>query len=309
MSHLIIDVEGTNLTADDKLLLANPEIAGIILFARNYESKQQLQALTADIKSVNSDLIICVDQEGGRVQRFKQDFTELPALQTIDTEIDARHWAMTMATELINAGVDHSFAPVVDVDSDNSTIIGNRSFSDSADEVVKLAGAYIDGMNDAGMGATLKHFPGHGVVKEDSHLELPTSPLTLEALDDALKPFKALLNKADAIMAAHILFPAVDEKVVGYSEYWLKTILRGQLKFEGLIFSDDLTMKGAITGDNDNYAKGTELALNAGCDIVLICNQRSAAIEALVHLQQNPRPIEDSIKSQQRLQKLLRKTT
>ena len=290
--RLILDIQGTGLTHDEREQLSNSAIGGVIFFARNYRNRDQLLNLINSIKSVRPDILLTVDQEGGRVQRFQQDFMRLPALQQIgryaqqqgwqEGEQCAWHMGWLMAAELIATGIDCSFAPVVDTDTNYCSVIADRAFSDDPQHVIHLTKSYIDGMNSAGMAATLKHFPGHGVVEADSHLQLPVSDLSLEQLaKSALKPFQQLSLNSQAVMVGHLLFPQIDAEVVGYSQYWLNDILRKQLNFDGLIFSDDLSMKGADQDGQLNMAKRAQKALDAGCDMILVCNNPKAATEVI----------------------------
>lgn len=292
--RLMLDLAGTELHPEERELLANHHVGGVILFARNVSNKQQVCALVQDIRRCSENILIAVDQEGGRVQRFKQGFTRLPPMQAlgdliaIDLEkgLDlATDTGWLMASEVIACGLDISFAPVLDVDRDHSSIIGDRAFSDKAEKVIVAAKAFIKGMNQAGMAATGKHFPGHGGVVADSHLEAPVDQRTMaELMSRDLKPFESLGNDLAAVMPAHITFPAIDSASVGFSHHWLQHILRGKMGFEGVIFSDDLTMKGAdVVG---GYSKKSEVALAAGCDMILVCNCPEGAREVLAHLQQ-----------------------
>ena len=291
---LMLDVTGTQLSETEQHLLSNPQVGGVILFARNIESKQQVMALVEEIRRCSSQLLIAVDQEGGRVQRFKEGFTCIPPMQVLGDLIQsnaqagldlAENTGWLMASEVIACGLDISFAPVLDVDRDYSSIIGDRAFSDNPEQVILAANAFIKGMNQAGMAATGKHFPGHGGVVADSHLEAPIDHRSLNQLQDKdLKPFEALADCLGGIMPAHITFPAIDPLSVGFSEYWLQQLLRQKLGFEGVIFSDDLSMKGAdIAG---GYTDKAKLALNAGCDMILVCNCPEGAQEVLAYMQQ-----------------------
>ena len=292
---LILDIAGRSLTEEDRELLAHPNVGGLILFSRNYTEPEQLKSLLAEIREVNSELLISVDHEGGRVQRFRNGFSAIPPMQKLG-ELFARYperakknaWLMgwLMAAELLQMGVDISFAPVLDLDDSFSDVIGDRSFSTNANVVAELAGEFIRGMNAAGMRATGKHFPGHGGVKEDSHLELPVdkrSLLTLQGHD--LIPFSRLLPELAGIMPAHVVFPAVDELPVGFSSRWIKDILRKQMGFSGIVFSDDLSMEGAASVGN--YAARARAAFEAGCDAVLVCNNRDATLEVLEYIEKN----------------------
>lgn len=291
---LMLDLEGHHLSADDRALLRHPLVGGVILFARNAGSPEQIRALSDAIADLRPELLIAVDQEGGRVQRFRDGFTRLPAMQALGDiyeEAPERGGALLrdcgwlMAAEVLAMGVDFSFAPVLDLDRNHCAVIANRSFS--ADPVIATAAArhFIQGMHDAGMAATGKHFPGHGGVRADSHVETPFDERTLEQLrEHDLLPFQELSPVLDGVMPGHIVFPRVDARCVGFSPFWLREVLRAELGFEGVIFSDDLSMKGADHAGG--YADKTALALDAGCDMVLVCNDRRGALEVLDHLEQ-----------------------
>lgn len=282
---VMLDIAGTSLDATDRELLRHPAVGGLILFSRNYEHRQQLCELTAAVRAVRPDLLIAVDQEGGRVQRFREGFVRLPPMAALGRRYDAapaealfeaRSLGRLMADELLQCDVDISFAPVLDLDYGASSVIGDRSFHATGDGVVELAGAWIDGMAEAGMAATGKHFPGHGFVAADSHLELPVDMrdlATLMATD--VRPFGALAARLAGIMPAHVIYAAVAPEPAGFSSFWLQQVLRKELGFRGVIFSDDLTMEGAAAAGD--YAARTAAALDAGCDMVLVCNDRSAA--------------------------------
>lgn len=292
---VILDVNSYELTALEREVLEHPQVGGVILFARNFDNPQQVADLTRQMRSVNPHLLVCVDQEGGRVQRFKKGFTLLPAmgklgqLATSDAELAeqiARELGWLMASEVLAVGVDLSFAPVLDVDAQFSKVIGDRAFSPSPAQVSRLAGAFIEGMREAGMLCCGKHFPGHGSVKADSHLELPIDKRPFEALEQHdLIPFRTLLPKLDALMPAHIIFPVVDANPVGFSAVWLQEFLRKKLSFPGVIISDDLSMAGAaFAGD---YPARAQMALEAGCEGILVCNQPSKAHQVLEFLEAN----------------------
>jgi beta-N-acetylhexosaminidase len=280
---LWIDVEGLVLTKDDRRRILHPTTAGVILFSRNYKDLPQLRQLTNDIHALNPDMIIAVDHEGGRVQRFREGFTEIPAMGTLGEAWDdnpdraremAYAYAQTMARELKSAGVDLTFAPVLDLNYGRSEIIGTRAFHTSPEGVIELADAFIDGLHAEKMWAVGKHFPGHGYVKADSHVADPVDERDLEILlENDLRPYMALGNKLDAVMTAHIVFPEVDDRLVTYSPYWLRTILREQLNYTGIIFSDDLAMHAAT---HMPVLQRVEEALAAGCDYVLLCNDSKA---------------------------------
>lgn len=289
----MLDLVGTELSANEASLLKNPRVGGLILFSRNFVNPDQLKQLVASIRAVAPNIIIAVDQEGGRVQRFKEGFTRLPAMSALGKMYDsspdeaihaARELGWLMALELRAFDIDISFAPVLDLDWQQSSVIGDRAFSTSAERVALLSGEFLKGMHEAGMAATGKHFPGHGWVQADSHLELPFDERLESAIrQDDLKPFVDLIQGGlDAIMPAHVVYSQVDSAPAGFSSYWLKEVLRQELGFNGVIFSDDLTMEGAsIAGD---YALRCQKALTAGCDMVLVCNQPEAALQVLDYL-------------------------
>ena len=283
---LIIDVAGTSLTKDDRRRLKNPLTGGIILFARNWENRAQLTSLCAAIKSIRKDLLICVDHEGGRVQRFKTDgFTHLPPMGALGElwmkdQLAATNAATAcgyvMGAELRSCGVDFSFTPVLDLDFGESSVIGDRAFGRDPRVVTLLAKSLMHGLLQAGVMNCGKHFPGHGFVKADSHHEIPVDKRSLKAIlaDDAA-PYEWLNTTLTSVMPAHVIYPKVDSRPAGFSEQWLTYILRGQLGFGGAIFSDDLSMAGArtIDGKQVSYTQAAACALNAGCDMVLLCNQ------------------------------------
>ena len=283
---LIIDIAGSSLTKDDRRRLKHPLTGGIILFGRNWQSRQQLSSLCAAIKSVREDLLICVDHEGGRVQRFKTDgFTYLPSMRALGEVWAKDQLAATnaatacgyvLAAELRSCGVDFSFAPVLDLDYGESSVVGDRAFGRDPRVVTLLAKSMMHGLLQAGMMNCGKHFPGHGFVKADSHHEIPVDKRSLKAIlaDDAA-PYDWLNTTLSSVMPAHVIYPKVDGRPAGFSEQWLTYILRGQLGFGGAIFSDDLSMAGArlIDGKQVSYTEAAVTALNAGCDMVLLCNQ------------------------------------
>jgi len=306
----MLDLAATSLQDDEPALLRNPQVGGVILFARNVESRHQVAALVAEIRAVAPQLLIAVDQEGGRVQRFKQGFTLLPAMQQLgdlwladrDAGLDlTRDCGWLMAAEVIACGLDISFAPVLDVDRDTSSIIGDRAFSDQPQLVADIAAAFIEGMNEAGMAATGKHFPGHGGVFADSHLEAPVDQRDWgQLIEHDLIPFMALAKKLGGIMPAHITFPAIDPNSVGFSQFWLQQVLRDKLGFDGVIFSDDLAMKGADVAGG--YVQKAQLALDAGCDMILVCNDRSGALEVLDFM------TEQQVSGSDRIKRMLKKS-
>lgn len=288
---LIISVEGTTLTATDLEILAHPLVGGVILFSHNYESRDQLRHLCQAIRAARKKpLLIMVDQEGGRVQRFVAQFTRLPALSWFGKVYDhdplkASHLAedsgWLMASELLSVGIDLSLAPVLDLNKGISTVIGERAFHRNPHIVAKLAESYVQGMQEAGMSATGKHFPGHGSIVQDSHKDLPVDERSFSQIEqDDLIPFVDLIKSGiTAMMAAHILFPRVDKFPVTYSRHWLQDILRKRLKFDGIIFSDDLNMEGANI--SSSYADRFIAAREAGCDFGILCNNPQATIQVL----------------------------
>lgn len=286
---LMLDVAGTCLTAEDRQLLRAPQVGGVILFARNVEHPRQVRELCQSIRRLRGDLLLAIDQEGGRVQRLRRGVLKLPAMRELGARPDAlrlaRECAWLMATEMLAAGLDFSFAPVLDVDYGRNSVVASRAFADQPEQVAVLAGAFVEGMHEAGMAACGKHFPGHGWADADSHVAMPQDPRTLEELRGSdLQVFARLSGRLDAVMPAHVIYPQVDARPAGFSPRWLREELRGALGFSGVIFSDDLSMAGAqVAGD---AAARIEAALAAGCDMGLLCNDRAAAEQALVRLQQ-----------------------
>jgi beta-N-acetylhexosaminidase len=294
---LIIDIAGLTLTKQDRQRLKHPLVGGIILFARNWQNREQLSCLCADIKQVRKDLLICVDHEGGRVQRFKTDgFTHLPTMRTLGNlwmqdAMKATNAATAcgyiLASELRACGVDFSFTPVLDLDFGESSVIGDRSFHRDPRVAALLAKSLIHGLLQAGMANCGKHFPGHGFVKADSHTDIPLDKRSLKAIlaDDAA-PYNWLSSSLTSVMPAHVIYPKVDSRPAGFSSKWLGDILRGQCDFAGAIFSDDLSMEAAtlIDGNKVSYTQAAVTALNAGCDMVLLCNQSVDGSEAVDEL-------------------------
>jgi beta-N-acetylhexosaminidase len=303
---LIIDVAGLSLTKTDRQRLKHPLVGGIILFARNWQDRAQLMQLCRDIKKVRRDLLICVDHEGGRVQRFKTDgFTHLPPMRALgemwlrDGQTGAGAGAMqatnaatacgfVLGAELRACGVDFSFTPVLDLDFGESSVIGDRAFARDPRMVSLLAKSLMHGLHLSGMGNCGKHFPGHGFVEADSHTDIPVDKRSLKAIlaDDAA-PYGWLNTSLSSVMPAHVIYPKVDARPAGFSSRWLNDILRGQLGFGGAIFSDDLSMAGArlLDGAEVTYTQAAVAALEAGCDMVLLCNQSldgGAAVDALI---------------------------
>ena len=315
LGPLMLDVEGLALTAADRERLREPLVGGVILFGRNFGELAQLRELVAEIRSIRSpQLLVAVDQEGGRVQRFRAGFYRLPPLHWLGHQYDldndrGRRLAQTcgwlMAAEVLDAGVDFSFAPVVDLDYGTSEVIGDRSFHRDPEVVAELASAYILGMHKAGMIAVAKHFPGHGYVVADSHLDLPVDPRTRSELYDDLQPYGRLIRQGvNGIMVAHVRYPQVDGDVASLSPYWLRTVLRGEFGFGGVIFTDDLSMK-ALVSEGD-VPERTRRALAAGADMALICNDPAAADATLDALKAYGDPVGQPV-SQARLITLRRR--
>lgn len=312
LGPLMLDLEGVSLTDEERDLLLQPSVGGVILFTRNYQSCDQLKALTAQMRALRPELIIAVDHEGGRVQRFREGFTRVPPMRKLgelyqlepaQAELAAKHIGWLIAAELLVHGVDLSFAPVLDLDREISEVIGDRAFSNNPDTIIALAGALIEGFHAAGMSATGKHFPGHGGVAADSHLAIPVDerPYPEIAASD-LQPFKALAGILDAVMPAHVIYAAVDPQPAGFSRHWIQRVLRQQLGFEGVVFSDDLSMEGATVAGC--FAERAEAALTAGCDMVLVCNNRSGALEVLEYMKRNNRPVSHRLQGLKRATQL-----
>lgn len=314
MGPIMMDVHGTSLNAEDKELLQHPLIGGLILFTRNFESPQQLSNLVAEIRAAaRQDILIAVDHEGGRVQRFRDGFTEIPAMGNLlslaDNNISkaiqlATQCGALMALEVQAVGIDISFAPVLDING-VSEVIGLRSFHQHPTTVITLAKAFIDGMHSSGMKATGKHFPGHGSVQADSHIDLPIDDRRYNVIESSdLKPFSSLISSGylDAIMPAHVIYPDVSSKSVGFSQTWLQSILRNKLGFNGVIFSDDLSMEAASS--IGGYIERSEAAQEAGCDMLLLCNNRNACVDVLDNAN-----ISIQAKSTQRVCNMLKSST
>jgi beta-N-acetylhexosaminidase len=283
----MLDIAGTALTPEDRELLAHPHVGGVILFSRNYEDPAQLEALVGEIHGVRQPpLLVAVDQEGGRIQRFRDGFTPIPAAHYIgrrydldpatgETLAEAAGWLM--AAELRALGVDLSFAPVLDLDYGVSEVIGDRAFHRDPEVVARLAGRYAAGMRAAGMATTGKHFPGHGGVAADSHVTLPEDRRSYQDLIDDMRPYELLVSQGlSAVMVAHVVYPRLDRVPAGFSRWWLNNELRTRLKFHGVVFSDDLSMAGAAVAGT--VADRSRIALEAGCDMVLVCNDRPGAV-------------------------------
>ena len=283
LGPLMVDIAGTELSAEDVRVLAHPLVGSVLLFTRNYSNPQQVAALTASIRALRTPhLLIAVDHEGGRVQRFREGFTRLPAARLLGRRFDedrrdalalAHSVGWLMAGELRAVGVDFSFAPCVDLDYGVSEIIGDRAFHSDPDTVAALAVATMSGMREAGMAAIAKHFPGHGAVVADSHVALPVDRREFADLEADIRPYRPLIdNNLPGIMAAHVVFPAVDALPASLSKRWIGGVLRGEMGFHGCVFADDLTMAGAAAfGD---VMERADLSLAAGCDVLPICNDR-----------------------------------
>lgn len=305
IGSLMLDISGTTLSQEDIELLQQPQVGGMILFSRNIESPQQVRELTDHMRQIRPDILIAVDQEGGRVQRLKQNFSLLPAMgrlgdlyktQTQQAIQLAEQCGWLMASEVLAVGIDFSFAPVLDI-NDISDVIGDRAFADNIDDIIVLANAFMLGMKKAGMATTGKHFPGHGSVKADSHIAAAIDPRSYQEIEQKdMQSFIQLMPQLDALMPAHVIYPAVDENPAGFSPFWIQEVLRKKLNFQGVLFSDDLSMQAAcVAGGADARILA---ALNAGCDMGLVCNDREAACLALSALDNYKMP------NQQRLEKM-----
>ena len=300
LGPVMVDLAGVAIEPMERELLRHPQVGSVILFARNYESPDQLARLTADIHGIRTPpLLVAVDQEGGRVQRFRAGFTRLPPLREIGRRYStsrgdglalARQLGWLMAAELRASGVDMSFAPCVDLDYGVSQVIGDRALHADASAVGELAVAYMLGMREAGMAATAKHFPGHGAVAADSHVALPVDRRTWPDIEADLRPYRRLIaNGLPAVMVAHVVFPEVDELPASLSRRWIDGVLHGELGFQGAVFADDLSMKGAAAF-GDIGARGVR-ALAAGCDVLPVCNDPASAIALVESLKVAPDPV------------------
>jgi beta-N-acetylhexosaminidase len=296
----MLDLIGTELDAEEREILCHPAVCGIILFSRNFESPEQIAALSASVHDLRDPhLLVAIDQEGGRVQRFREGFTRLPPAGrfgelSYSHPVNARRAAAAvgwlMAAELRAVGVDFSFAPVLDLDRGVSRVIGDRAFADGFNSVSELASAWTEGVRDAGMAAVGKHFPGHGGVAADSHEELPSDDRSYSDIEmEDLVPFERLIRRGlEAVMPAHVVYPRVDPTPAGFSPFWLRRVLREKLGFQGVIFSDDLNMAAAAAGGG--YAERARAAIDAGCDLLLVCNNRPAALEVIESLRDHDDP-------------------
>lgn len=292
LGPVMLDVEGLQLDAEDKELLQHPLVGGIILFGRNYADPDQLEKLMRDIRECRQDILVAVDYEGGRVQRFRDGFTLLPPMRRLgelfDSDPDSARQAAEdcgwmIASELRVFDIDLSFAPVLDLDTGKSGVIGDRAFHGKPQVVIELAIAFMRGMASAGMAATGKHYPGHGQVVPDSHVELPIDERSYDELVADIAPFAALIQAGlPSVMMAHILYPAIDNLPASLSHDWVTQRLRGELGFKGTVFTDDLSMGGAAA--MGSYVDRAMLALQAGCDMLPVCNHRAGVIEILDRL-------------------------
>lgn len=300
---VMLDLAGPALSAGEKELLRHPSAGGVILFSRNFESPRQLLGLTRSIRAERPELLVAVDHEGGRVQRFKEGFTPIPPMRRLGERWDinaggartlAEKIGYVIAVELQAHGVDFSFTPVLDVDFGSSSVIGDRAFSDEPTVIAALAGALVAGLAAGGVASVGKHFPGHGYVRADSHVDVPVDTRSFEDIDATdLHPYRELIARGLAgVMPAHVIYPKVDDRPAGYSRAWLQDVLRGHLGFEGMIFSDDLSMEGARVAGGP--AERALAAIEAGCDMVLLCNAPEAApgvLEALKDRAPDPKRV------------------
>ncbi|MDN5666166.1 MAG: beta-N-acetylhexosaminidase [Psychrobacter sp.] len=301
---LMIDIDSTALTAEDVSLIKQAQVGGVILFARNVADAAQVRQLCDEIRYHNPDILIGVDQEGGRVARLRNGFSPLPAMGKLGERFEqdpaqalslAYDCGYLMAAEVLAVGIDLSFAPVLDRGG-ISQVIGDRSFHQEPQAIIALASQFMRGMKAAGMATTGKHFPGHGAIAPDSHVAEAIDNRSLdEIINSDMQPFAQTLPWLDALMPAHVIFSQVDNKPAGFSKIWLQDIIREQLKFDGVLFSDDLSMAGAQAA-GDVSARVTA-AINAGCDIALVCNDRIAAHEAAQAAQELPYPNQNRVKS------------
>jgi len=301
LGPVMLDIDGTALSPADRTLLREPAVGGVVLFSRNYESPHQIADLIASIRTLRSPpLLIAVDHEGGRVQRFREGFTALPPMRQIGRVYDsaagealelARSVGWLIGAELRAVGVDLCFAPCVDLDWGISEVIGDRAFHRDPEAVAELAVAFCRGLRSAGMSAVAKHFPGHGAVVADSHKNLPVDRREFGALLDDMRPYEKLNNNRQlgAVMMAHVVYAESDQLPAGFSAYWIQNQLRSQLGFDGAVFSDDLNMKATESfGSMPHRAK---LALEAGCDMLLVCNDRPAAMATVATLREYSNPL------------------
>ena len=303
LGPIIVSIEGKKLSEDDRHTLRHDAIGGVILFSENYEDREQLMELIRSIKKIKSpELIVCVDQEGGRVQRFREGFYKLPSFNELGKIYDRTKEeglrasflaAQVTALELLDVGIDFSFSPVIDIDHGLSDIIGDRSFHSIPKIVTELSDSYINGLKSVGMKAVIKHFPGHGGVMLDSHIDKPIDERFLDDLDNDLMPFQSIFkNDISAIMTAHICFPNIDSSMVTFSEYWLSDLLRQKFQFQGLVFSDDLSM--GATEEIGLMEERINLALSSGCDVVICCHMKDQMNLIIESVQSNYKKSFDS---------------
>jgi beta-N-acetylhexosaminidase len=297
----MLDIEGRQLTPADRALLKEPSVGGVILFSRNYESPAQLAALVGEIRGLRSPpLLIAADHEGGRVQRFRDGFSAIPPMRRLGRQYDsdrrsgvslARSAGWLIAAELLAMRIDLSFTPCVDLDWGISDIIGNRAFHRNPDAVAELAGAFCNGLREAGMAAVAKHFPGHGAVVADSHEQLPVDRREYGDLLDDMRPYDRLIANGQlaGVMIAHIVYSETDPLPASFSPYWIQEQLRGRLGFDGAVLCDDLSMKATVR--LGSMPKRARLALEAGCDMVLVCNDRPAASATVAALRDYSNPL------------------
>ena len=299
---LMLDIAGTKLTQEDIELLQAPQVGGMILFSRNIESPAQVRALTDHMRQIRPDILIAVDQEGGRVQRLRTGFTLLPAmghfgelyLTQPEKALDlAEKCGWLMAIEVLAVGIDFSFAPVLDINA-ISDVIGDRAFAKNVQDIVPLASAFMTGMQRAGMATTGKHFPGHGSVKADSHVAAAIDHREYQEIyNNDMQSFIQLQSQLNALMPAHVIYEKVDPNPAGFSPYWIQKVLRQELKYDGVLFSDDLSMQAAcVAGHADARIRA---ALDAGCDMGLVCNDRESACIALTGIENLPLPNQERL--------------
>ena len=301
LGPVMLDIEGLALSPADRDILREPAVGGVILFTRNFESVEQVTDLVAEIRALRSPpLLIAVDHEGGRVQRFREEFTRIPPMRQIGREYDrdrdsglaiARQAGWLVASELRATGIDLCFAPCVDLDWGISEIIGNRSFHRKPDAVSELAEAFARGLKSAGMAAVAKHFPGHGAVVADSHLKLPVDRREYGLILDDMRPYERMMNTGvvAGVMLSHIVYREIDGMPAGFSEYWVQRELRSRLGFGGAVFCDDLSMKATVS--YGSMAERAKLSLGAGCDTILVCNDRDAAHQVVDSLHDYSNPL------------------
>ena len=295
---LITDLQGTEITAEERQWLSSPHLGGLIFFTRNFQSKEQIAQLIAEVKSINPSLLMTIDHEGGRVQRFRDGFTQVPSMRRIGALAKsnlemakecAEAAGVVLGYELQQIGVDLTYAPVLDFDYGHNEVIGERSFGSTPDLVSNLGERLMDGLKSLNMAVVAKHFPGHGWVKGDSHLVSPVDERPLKTIRQAdMQPFVRLMDKINWIMPAHIVFKNVADDPAGYSSFWLQDVLRNELNFNGPIVSDDLSMEGAAI--KGGYSDRANAAMKAGCNILLACNSSQASVELLSWLESNQVP-------------------